>query len=87
MQTPLWRRESHRRGSLQGGVCACVYNMVLSGLGIGVESISWLAYYSLLFISLGVMALYDLKRIHTFRFHFWWLPRTMCSYDGYEVAS
>lgn len=41
-----------------------VYSMVLSGLGIGVESISWLAYYSLLFISLGVMALYDLK--HTY---------------------
>ena len=49
---------------LYGAVFVLVYSMVLSGLGIGVESISWLAYYSLLFISLGVMALYDLK--HTY---------------------
>jgi leader peptidase (prepilin peptidase)/N-methyltransferase len=38
--------------------------MVLSGLGIGVQSIGWLAYYSVLFVSLGVMALYDMK--HTY---------------------
>jgi leader peptidase (prepilin peptidase)/N-methyltransferase len=49
---------------LYGAVFVLVYGMVLSGLGIGVQSIGWLAYYSVLFVSLGVMALYDMK--HTY---------------------
>jgi leader peptidase (prepilin peptidase)/N-methyltransferase len=46
--------------SIFGTVFVLLYHFVLAGM-VPLTSILWLAYYSLLLVSLGVIALYDLK--------------------------
>lgn len=44
-----------------GLIFVCVYKFILLGQVDAIHSLSWLAYYTLFFVTLGVVTLYDLK--------------------------
>jgi leader peptidase (prepilin peptidase)/N-methyltransferase len=71
-----------------GTIYVLLYHFILSGTGI-VDGLLWLSYYSLLFVSLGVIGLYDYKHSYippAFLFLFSFLTLIMLgirySYEG-----